>query len=67
MVFKVDVLSELKKIGYSSYRMSKENIFGSTELQNFRKGKVTSPVTLDRLCELLDCQPDDLIMYVPDE
>lgn len=23
--------------------------------------------TLDRLCELLDCQPGDLIEYVPDQ
>ena len=65
--YKFDVLSELKKRGYSTYRIRKEKIFGEATLQKFRTGQVISADNLDSLCRCLECQPGDILEYVPDE
>lgn len=65
IIYKIDVLQALKEKGFSTYRIRKENIFGEAILQNLREGKPVSFDTLDKLCELLECQPADLIAYQP--
>lgn len=37
-----------------------------TDMFYDRKGRYT-PDMLDRLCKALDCQPGDLLEYIPDE
>lgn len=64
--YKFDVLSELKNRGYSSYRIRKEKIFGEAILQKFRTGQMIAADNLDNLCKLLECQPGDILEYVPD-
>lgn len=66
--YKIDILSELKKAGYSTYRIRKEKIFGEREIQEIRKGKVICNANmLSKLCELLQCQPADIIEYQAEE
>lgn len=65
--YKFDVLSELKNRGYTSYRIRKEKIFAESTLQKFRTGQVISADNLDSLCRCLECQPGDILEYVPDE
>ena len=64
--YKFDVLSELKNRGYSSYRKKKKKIFGEAILQKFRTGQMIAADNLDNLCKLLECQPGDILEYVPD-
>lgn len=65
--YKIDVLSALKDRGFSSYRMRKEKIFGEATLTQFRNGVVAYGNSLEKLCELLDCQPGDILEYIPDD
>ena len=65
IVYKIDVLAALKSAGYSSYRLRKEKIMGETTMQKIRKGGLTSWENLSRICELLNCQPVDLLEYKP--
>ena len=62
--YKVDVLAELKKKGYSSTRIREEKLIGQSYLQQLRRGELVSWKTLDTICSLLECQPGDLIEYV---
>ena len=62
--YKVDVLAELKKKGYSSTRIREEKLIGQSYLQQLRKGELVSWKTLDTICSLLECQPGDLIEFV---
>ena len=62
--YKVDILSELKKKGYSSTRIREEKLIGESYLQQLRRGELVSWKTLDTICSLLECQPGDLIEYV---
>ena len=66
ITYKIDVLSALKEAGYSSYRIRKENIFGQATLQLFREDKPINWDNLDLLCKLLDCQPGDILVYIPE-
>ena len=65
--YKVDVLAELKKKGYSSTRIREEKLIGQSYLQQLRRGELVSWKTLDTICALLDCQPGDLIEFIPAE
>lgn len=62
--YKVDILAELKKKGYSSTRIREEKLIGQSYLQQLRRGELVSWKTLDTICSLLGCQPGDLIEYV---
>lgn len=66
--YKIDVLAALKHVGYSTYRLRKENILGQSTIQMLRiGGSKISVETLDTICTLLSCQPGDLIEWVPGE
>ncbi len=61
--YKVDVLAELRKRGYTSTRIRAEKLIGQSYLQQLRHGELVSWKTLDTICALLHCQPGDLIEY----
>ena len=65
--YKIDILAELKKRGYSSTKIREEKLIGQSYLQQLRHGELVSWKTLDTICSLLDCQPADLIPNVKDE
>ena len=64
MRYKVDVMAVLKDAGYNTNRIRKEKIMGESMLQKLRSGQMVSWATLETLCDLLDCQPGDLIEFV---
>lgn len=63
MQYKVDILSLLKEAGYNTNTIRKEKIMGEAMLQKLRSGQMVSWATLETLCDLLNCQPGDLIEY----
>lgn len=62
--YKIDVLSALKEKGYNTNKIRKEKLIGEAMLQKIRKGEMVSWAIFETLCNLLDCQPADLIEYV---
>lgn len=65
--YKIDVMAELKEAGYSTYRIRKENVLSQGTITKLNNGEMISAQVLNTLCELLDCQPGNIIKYVPDE
>ena len=61
--YKIDVLAALKERGYSSARIRNEKLLGQSYLQQLRKGELVSHACLAKLCELLQCQPGDILEY----
>ena len=57
----------MKKKGLSTYRIRKEKIMGQATLQNLRNNEPVSTETIAILCEILDCQPGDIMEYVKDD
>lgn len=61
LCYKIDILSALRSSGYSSYRLRKDKIFGEAVIQKLRTSEGVGWSTLETLCNLLSCQPSDII------
>lgn len=59
IVYKINVLQELKHKGYSTYVL-----LGEAQIQKIRQGELASKETLNTICRLLQIQPGDLLEYV---
>ncbi len=66
LVYKINVLESLKEAGYSSARMRKEKLLGENAIQSIREGKMVGASSLNKLCQLLDMQPGNIIKYIED-
>jgi len=64
--YKINVLNALREAGYTTGRIRKEKLIGEQMLSKIRKGDLPSWKTVETICELLKCQPGDLVEYVPD-
>ena len=69
MPIKYDKLLQLlEKKGYTSYRIRKERIIGQATLTAIKNG--TGGLDhryIAKLCEVLDCQPGDIMEYAEDK
>ena len=62
--YKIDIIKELKSAGYNTTSIKNEKIFPGTSMQKFRENDAyVNMVTIDRICELLDLQPGDILKY----
>lgn len=64
IVYKINVLQELKHKGYSTYVLRRDRIMGEAQIQKIRQGELASKETLNTICRLLQIQPGDLLEYV---
>ena len=65
--YRMEILPALKAAGYSTNKIRTDKLMGQATLQQLRHGELASWKTIDTVCRLLDCQPGDLLEYVPDE
>ena len=63
---KINVLQALNNKGYNTTRLRKEKIL-SARTQKFRKNKGVSWDNSETICRLLECQPGDILEFIPDE
>lgn len=60
------LLKLMEEKGLSTYKIRKEKIISESTLQNIRNnGRITTDA-IANLCSALDCQPGDILEYVPD-
>lgn len=65
--YRVDIMAELKKAGFTTYKLRDSRLLGESTIQKLRKEKALSWNELETLCDLLQCQPGDLIESVEGE
>lgn len=58
-------LLKAKKI--TTYYIRKNKVVSEATLHSMRKGNTIQTDSLCRVCCLLECQPGDIMSYVPDE
>lgn len=63
IVYKTDIIAELKAHGYNTNKLRKEKMLSEGVLQSLREKSYISMDNLAKICALLDCQPADLIAY----
>lgn len=55
----------LKQKNISQYQLLQEGI-DKAQLQRLRQNAVVKTVTLNRLCTILDCRIEDIVVFIPD-
>ena len=61
LTYKADILQMLKDAGYNTSRIRNETLISESALQQIREGEMVAIKTLNKICELVDAQPGDLI------
>lgn len=64
--WRFDILPALKASGYNTNRIRSEKILSESTLQKLREGQGLSWSTIEILCKLLQKQPGELLIYIPD-
>ena len=69
MAIKYDKLFALfKEKNITTYKIRQQNIIGQATLTKLKKGQGGLDYrSIDNLCRVLQCQPGDIMEYVPDE
>ena len=63
IVYKIDILAALKENGYNTNRLRKEKLLSEGVIQSLRENKYIALQNISKICELLNCQPADLLEY----
>lgn len=62
IAYKIDILKELKKRGYNTNRLRKEKLLSEGVIQSLRVGRSISLQNIGKICDLLECEPGDILM-----
>lgn len=66
--YKFDVLESLKNAGITTYALTKTYKMSPAIVQKLRENDCNiSVLTINKLCGMLQCQPGDLLEWLPDD
>ncbi|MCI9444539.1 MAG: helix-turn-helix transcriptional regulator [Oscillospiraceae bacterium] len=66
--YKINILQALKEEGYTTYRLQKEKLISAGTVQKIRDGDTSLSIEMvNTICDLLHCQPGDLLEWYPAE
>lgn len=61
------LLAMMEQKGLTTYKIRKEKIISESTLQKIRQNKSITTDSIASLCEVLNCQPGDIMEYIPDQ
>ena len=61
------ILGQLKAAGYTTTRLRRERLLPEGTIQRIRDGRPITTDTINEICNLLRCQPNDILEHVQDE
>jgi len=67
MILYLNIIDKLKNAGYNTNRLRKEKLLSESVLQALRTNNHITTKSINTICSLLNCQPNDIIKYIPDE
>lgn len=56
----------MKKCGATTYTLQVKGQISSSTIRRLKAGESVSTNTLDALCKVLNCMPEDIIEYIED-
>lgn len=65
--YKINIMEAIKKAGYTTAEVRTRFKIGESAMSSLRNGRYVSLEVINKICKILDCQPGDLIEYVPDD
>lgn len=66
LVYKIDILSALKEKGFNTNTLRTQKLLAEGVIQSLREKKPISWANISKICELLNCQPADILEYQED-
>lgn len=67
MIIYKNIIQQLKDAGYNTTIIMRERLLSQATMDALRHNKPITLKTLDTLCHLLHCQPNDIIEYIEDQ
>lgn len=67
IIINLDVMMAKRKIGLTELAREVDITLANLSILKNNKAKAVRLTTLDAICRALDCQPGDLLAYVPGE
>lgn len=67
IIINLDVMMAKRKIGLTELAREVDITLANLSILKNNKAKAVRLSTLDAICRALNCQPGDLLEYVPDE
>ena len=67
IIVNLDVMMAKRKIGLSELSAEVDITLANLSILKNNKAKAIRFSTLEAICKALDCQPGDILEYVPDE
>lgn len=67
IIVNLDVMMAKRKIGLSELASKIDITLANLSILKNNKAKAIRFSTLEAICEALDCQPGDILEYVPEE
>lgn len=67
IAYRKDILAELKKKGYNTNKLRKKKLLSEGVIQSLREGKEISWKNIAKICDLLECEPGDILTRVNSE
>lgn len=61
LYYKINIIEELKKAGYNTTVIRRRRLINENSLTAIRRDKPISWSTLEKICDLLNCQPGDIL------
>jgi putative transcriptional regulator len=58
-----NILEKLGEKGLTTYKIRKQKIIAESTLQHIRENKSITTDAIAKICEVLDCQPGDILRY----
>lgn len=66
LAYKIEPLSALKNAGFTTYKIRNDRLLSESTVQKLRKKEPVSWENIETLCQLLNCQPGEILEYIPD-
>lgn len=67
IIINLDVMMAKRKLGLTELSKDVDITMANLSILKNNKAKAVRLSTLDSICKALDCQPGDILEYIPDE
>ena len=67
IIINIDVMLAKRKMSVTELSEKMDMTLANVSILKNGKAKAVKLETLNKLCKILDCQPGDLLEYIPDE
>jgi len=68
MIIYEKLFNRLKETEFTSYYLTKKyKVIGAATYEKLRKNEPVNISTINFFCKLLNCQPGDILEYIPEE